>query len=157
MRSSWRDVQRHKCHFCLAFCSVFIVVLSTLIVTSVVAQGPLIFVNLTQVDTGEMDVFYVAQNMCIIDTDSVSECPFQMNEVVDQARGFNFTQIETLYGQDEYNLAPRMHIVTSSSDQRVDNGSDAQIYFIDLAKEKEINVGVDWPYPDLAESKCVLT
>ena len=48
----------------MAFCSVFIVVLSTLVVTTVVVQGPLIFVNLVQVDTGEIDVWYTAQTRC---------------------------------------------------------------------------------------------
>ena len=42
----------------MAFCSVFIVVISMLVVNTVVAKGPIIFVSLAQVDTGEMDVWY---------------------------------------------------------------------------------------------------
>ena len=29
--------------------------------------------------------------------------------------------------------------------------------WIDLEREKEINIGVDWPYPDLASDECLLT
>ena len=58
LKYSWRDTCRHPCHFCLAFCSVFIVVLSTLVVQTVVAKGPIIFVSLAQTDTGQMDVWY---------------------------------------------------------------------------------------------------
>ena len=36
IKHSVRDVARHKCHFCLALCSVFIVVLSTLVVNTVI-------------------------------------------------------------------------------------------------------------------------
>ena len=126
VRHAWRDLQRHKCHFCLAFCSVFIVVLATLMVTTIVAQGPLIFVNLVQVDTGEMDVFYVAQNRCWDNySASFAHCPVQMNQYVDEARGFNLTQIWELYG-DEFNFAPRMHIQTKTATKE-----DVQIYFID--------------------------
>ena len=62
VKHSYRDVGRHPCHFCLAFCSVFIVVLSTLVVTTIIAQGPIIFVSLAQVESGEMDFWYTAQD-----------------------------------------------------------------------------------------------
>ena len=36
LKHSLRDVKRHKCHFCVACCSVFITVISTLVVNTVV-------------------------------------------------------------------------------------------------------------------------
>ena len=54
-------MRRNFCHFCLAFCSVFIVVLSALVVNTIVDKGPIIFVSLAQADTGEIDVFYTAK------------------------------------------------------------------------------------------------
>jgi len=48
---------RHKCHFLLAFCSVFFIVLSTLVVTSIIAKGPVIFLKLSEDDYGEIDSF----------------------------------------------------------------------------------------------------
>lgn len=64
MKHSVRDVKRHGCHFCLALCSVFIVVLSTLVVNAVVAKGPIIFLSLAQAETGEIDVWYVPDSRC---------------------------------------------------------------------------------------------
>lgn len=46
MWHSTRDIKRNKCHFGLAFCSIFTVVLSILVINSVIAQGPLIFVSI---------------------------------------------------------------------------------------------------------------
>ena len=43
VKHSLRDVKRRKCHFCLAFCSVFIAVLATVVINTVISQGPLIF------------------------------------------------------------------------------------------------------------------
>ena len=52
---SIRDLKRKKCHFCLAFCSVFIVVVFTLVVNTVVARGPVIFLKLAESTEGEID------------------------------------------------------------------------------------------------------
>ena len=46
VKHSYQDVGRRKCHFCLAFCSVLIVVLATLVVNTVVNKGPIIFMKL---------------------------------------------------------------------------------------------------------------
>ena len=48
VKHSWTDIGRHKCQFCLAFCSVFVVVLSVIVVNAVIAKGPLIFLRLAE-------------------------------------------------------------------------------------------------------------
>lgn len=45
---TYRDLKRHKCHFCLAFFTVFLIVLSTLVVISIIAKGPIIFLKLSE-------------------------------------------------------------------------------------------------------------
>ena len=57
VKHSVRDITRRKCHFCLAFCSVFVVVVSTLVVNTVIAKGPIIFLSLNQADTGAFDAY----------------------------------------------------------------------------------------------------
>ena len=51
-RHSYRDIKRKKCHFCLAFCSVFFVVLFTLVINTIVARGPIIFLKLVEDNEG---------------------------------------------------------------------------------------------------------
>ena len=58
MWHSARDIKRNKCHFCLAFCSIFTVVLSILVINSVIAQGPLIFGSIGQVNSGQIDAYF---------------------------------------------------------------------------------------------------
>ena len=48
IKNACTDISRHKCQFCLAFCSVFIVVLSVIVVNSVIAKGPLIFLQIAE-------------------------------------------------------------------------------------------------------------
>lgn len=62
-----------------------------------------------------------------------------------------------LYGT-EYNLAPRLHVSSSGVGKTADSlATDGFVYFLDIQREAEINVGVDWPYPDLKAGECVLT
>jgi hypothetical protein len=49
---------RNKCHFCLAFCSVFVVVVSILVVNTIVQMGPLVFLGLSEKLTGEIDAIF---------------------------------------------------------------------------------------------------
>ena len=50
-----KDVKRRKCHFCLAFCSVFVVVLTTVVINTIVTTGPIIFLRLAEGEEGEFD------------------------------------------------------------------------------------------------------
>ena len=147
LKHSYRDLWRHKCNSCLALCSVFIVVLSTLVVNTVVDQGPIIFVNLAQQESGEMDVWFTGSIRCY----GSEICPQEMN--VYPARNnigyMNYTQLVELYG-DKYNLAPRTHLVClpDSGTPVVDTHGYSQIYgkvfHLDLKRESDINVGTSW-------------
>ena len=57
------DLKRRKFHFCLAFCTVFIVVISTLVVKSVTSKGPIVFMKLAEQDSGEIDGLLVPRFM----------------------------------------------------------------------------------------------
>ena len=94
MKHSWTDIGRHKCQFCLAFCSVFVVVLSVIVVNSVCAKGPLIFLRLAEASSGAYDgVFsHVGNHMHYLDTNT--------NELK------NYTKFRELYN-DEWNISPR--------------------------------------------------
>lgn len=54
-KHSYRDVGRKKCHFCLSFCSVFIVVWAALVVNTVISKGPVIFLKLSESLEGQFD------------------------------------------------------------------------------------------------------
>ena len=54
-RHSWKDIKRRKCNFCLAFCSVFVVVLSTILIKTVVGMGPIIFLKMGEDTVGQYD------------------------------------------------------------------------------------------------------
>lgn len=51
-KHSFKDVGRRKCNFCLAFCSIFIVVLATLVINTVVDFGPIIFLKVGEGKVG---------------------------------------------------------------------------------------------------------
>ena len=54
-KHSYRDIGRRKCHFCLSFCSVFIVVWSALVINTLVEKGPIVFLKLAESLQGQYD------------------------------------------------------------------------------------------------------
>ena len=136
--------------------------------------GPIIFVGLSQTKTGEIDAWYSVDSS--VDT--------SMNAMTDESNFMNYTQVNKLYGK-EYNLAPRVHFenfnvygkenhktlsmsstVGNSSEDWLDNikkddeivvlSVDTGVYFLDLQREAEINVGTSWQ-TDLADDECMIS
>jgi hypothetical protein len=83
LKHAYRDTKRRKCHFCLAFCSVFIVVLFTLVINTIVAKGPIIFLKMAEASEGEIDG-YVTPSI----TSTGSE----------ESYFLNYTRVNELYG-----------------------------------------------------------
>ena len=100
-----QDVGRNKLNFSLAFGSVFIVVLSILLVDTIVTMGPLIFLGLGQKSNGEIDAVFSPPNPGIYSTGDTED--FWANGTY-----LNWTQISTL-NQEQHNLAPRRQIWAS--------------------------------------------
>ena len=46
---------RRKFHFLLAFCSVFLVVVSTLVINQIISKGSIIFFKISEGNHGEID------------------------------------------------------------------------------------------------------
>lgn len=95
-RHSCRDLCRSKCNFCLAFFSVLIVVLSTLLIKTITAKGPIVFLKIGESTAGQYDAVIVS-----------TQTSFDSLEGFDSDGHFlNYTQVQDLY-QNKYNLAPR--------------------------------------------------
>jgi hypothetical protein len=55
VKHSMRDIGRNKCHFCLSFFSVFLVVWSSLVINTMIDKGPIIFMQLAEAENGQYD------------------------------------------------------------------------------------------------------
>ena len=58
LKHAVRDIKRKKCNFCLAFCSIFVAVGCTLIVNTLLAQGPIVFLKLAEWNWGQVDAIF---------------------------------------------------------------------------------------------------
>ena len=87
-----------------------------------------------------------------------------MNAYDYESGGLNYTQITELYGTDKYNLSPRFQHYCYSYPTTLPKSDDVTwlpyvatpIYILDMEREKEINVGPSWSFPDLSAGECVL-
>lgn len=74
VKQSFKDVKRHKCQFCLSFCSVFVVVLSILCVVTITELGPIIFLRLSEKAYGEYDGMFTSRgnpDLSLSDVDNI--------------------------------------------------------------------------------------
>ena len=76
-RYALNDVGRNKCHFCLAFCSVMIVVLSTLVINTIIDKGPLAFLGIGEMETGQIDAIFSPANKGIYSDAPEAYCYYQ--------------------------------------------------------------------------------
>ena len=146
LRHSWRDISRRKCNFCLAFCSIFTVVISTLIINTVVQMGPIVFLKLAENKIGEYDAIFVPND----NTD-------------DNTVFWNYTKVmDTTHSQ--YNFSPRKVFEYSNlaSDTPTKSNPTATTFtgfvsFIDTAKEKKIGIGTEFPFPPQKKGECLVS
>ena len=143
LKHAWRDVTRRTGHFCLAFCSVFVVVLSTLVVNTIISKGPIIFLKLAQEDAGEFDGVF---------SPGGGYDP-AMNSFSDMSRMLNYTHVEELY-KDEFNLAPRWH--TCHIQARNYQLKEPCLMVWDTKREEEIELAPGYPYDPLGYGECLV-
>ena len=98
-KHAFKDIGRRKCHFCLAFMSVFIVVLATLVIHSVVAKGPIVFMTLGQSNVGAFDAYFYPRT------------PYRSNSINKFEQPQHYVNYERVLSvvNTTYNLAPRVH------------------------------------------------
>ncbi|CDW84878.1 family protein [Stylonychia lemnae] len=97
-RHSYRDIKRKKCHFCLAFCSVFIVVMFSLVVNTLVQRGPIIFLKVVEGTEGEIDGVISGSN---------GEHSKQAFSTMSDDNMLNYTRVMEALATDDYRLSPR--------------------------------------------------
>ena len=77
---------------------MFVVVLSTLVVNTVIEKGPIIFLSLNQVSTGEFDAYLEPSDWWV-----AGPKYYGLSD-----KFFNYTQFKYLW-EDKFNIAPRFH------------------------------------------------
>ena len=99
-KHAFKDIGKHKCHFMLALCSVFIVVLASLVIKSIVAKGPIVFMQLGQNSVGAFDGYFYPRTAYRSST---------INTFEDNFRYVNYERVLEVVNTT-YNLSPRVHL-----------------------------------------------
>ena len=143
LKHAWRDITRRKSHFCLAFGSVFVVVLSTLVVNTIINKGPIIFLKLAQEDAGEFDAVFSPGG-------GYEET---MNYFDRMDLMLNYTQIQGLV-DSETNLAPRFHTCGITAENYPLKEPCLMVWDTDM--EKAIDLAPGYPYEALSYGECLV-
>ena len=93
IKHSYNDIGRRKFHFFLAFCSVFLVVVSTLVINQIISKGSIIFLKIGESTHGEIDAFITPA------ADLVKETIDKME--YDMPARLNYTAIANYYERND--------------------------------------------------------
>ena len=121
-----------------------------MIIKTVVALGPIIFLKLGENDVGQYDAYLA---------------PTIGNDYL------NYTHFVEKYSVNEYNVAPRIYFegcdvsssLPSSKNKKAIKDSigtsinNAKVLYIDTAREAEIGLGTRWPYEPIPSGKCLVS
>ena len=143
-----QDVKRNKCHFCLAFCSVWLVVWAVFVVNSVTAMGPLAFLSLGQNQQGQIDMIVSPPGNAGI---------YSRDDYVDfrePGEFLNYTQVREV---TEDNYAPRKLLYHTRLFVDDTNYFNSHLTILDTQREAEIDLGTTWPFPPLKAGECLIT
>jgi hypothetical protein len=75
-------------------CSVFTIVLATLVIVSLVSKGPVIFLKLSESRHGQIDAIVTPKGVDNVET------PYKPNYL-------NYTAIKNIVGDKDFNISPR--------------------------------------------------
>ncbi|CDW77763.1 family protein [Stylonychia lemnae] len=120
LKHSFRDLKRRKFHYCLALCSVFIVVIFSLIINTIVSKGPIVFLKLSEGTRGEIDGVVTSSYVGSIDIGASDFNTWGTYLNFSKFEEINQPQNKELYHQDlKLSLSPRKNFcgVQMGSDQ----------------------------------------
>jgi len=146
-KHSFRDINRRKFHFCLSFCSVFIVVWSALVINTLVEKGPVIFLKMAEGIQGQYDgiIYPTKQFMGLEDYENV------------EGIFVNYTRVQKITDK-KYNLAPRKQFCDShvGAEKNEPLRNSMCLMLMDTELERSINLGSRYPFKPMKEGECFI-
>ena len=147
-----KEDSRKKCYYFICLFACFLVSLVSLVSKSIVTQGSLIFLMLSEKERGEMDiVFTPISNKRIEDISPPKNFYYDYSFI-------NYTK----YGIKMKNYKGKKNPLLTSTIRTKFNGrlitknQGLEFYLINSTKEKEIELGRSYPYSKLNEDECII-
>ncbi|CAG9319834.1 unnamed protein product [Blepharisma stoltei] len=128
------ESKRHKVHFTLALLSCIIVVTVACVIQTVLYHAPLIFLRTAEGSSGEIDIKLTSENE-----------NYYLNKTRIEELISDKTAPRVVFGNSRANC-----VHCSTSDKK------ANIYFIDTKREKDIELGREYPYDPLKLGECMI-
>eukprot|EP01125_Pyxidicula_operculata_P017807 TRINITY_DN6288_c0_g1_i1.p1 TRINITY_DN6288_c0_g1~~TRINITY_DN6288_c0_g1_i1.p1 ORF type:complete len:684 (-),score=67.92 TRINITY_DN6288_c0_g1_i1:50-2053(-) len=172
IKTTFNNIRKAKINYCLGFFACFIVVFVVSILVTLLSQSPLIFLRLSELDNGEMDVMVKAGgwsgfsylNYTYIETAILPDEPFnshtprRVNSVTiyfgSECSDRDPNEVSWKYkplGTDDYCSSGSKNCFEKHcpSTQR-----QVSLLMLNSEKEKKIGFGRDWPLPSLQIGEC---
>lgn len=176
-----REIKRRKTNYCLGFCACFLVVLVVALLVSIISNSPIIFLRLSELEAGEIDLEveagswtqYTRLNYTLVSELLSSEDKYTYNTPRYEygVSAFSFKDCSPqVQGLDPYGDWKYFGIQSNDSDSQdpcvddwncftdycPDAGQSATLFLMDLDREARMGIGRDWTLPKVPPGKAYL-
>ena len=149
---SIKENSRRKCYYIICLFACFLVSLVSLVSKSIVTQGSLIFLMLSEKERGEMDIVFE---------------PVTSRRKEDNTPPKNFYYDYSFINYTKYGIKMKNYkgkknplltstIRTKFNGRLISKNQSLEFYLINTTQEKEIELGRSYPYSKLKEDECII-
>ena len=140
-------------HFFLCIFSCYLVGLVCLISKTILNEGPVIFLMITEQKTGENDLIIKPEATTKSNRNNISDYQIFNSNI-------NYTLFKNLFEKNKFQSTPRLQIrgtgkITEKSTS-IFNEVTMDLFVMDLKQEKEIELGTSFPYSELNQDECLI-
>jgi len=139
IKRSGKEICHRCCYFVISLASCFLAIFVALIANTVISQSPLMFLKISEITMGEMDMTFSANQ--------------EGNN--HYTRYINMTRIDDLIKDKVGELAPRL-IFEGSSVSYKNRPADLTLMIIDTERERKQRIGTKYDFNKLNQGECII-
>ena len=149
---SIKENSRRKCYYIICLFACFLVSLVSLVSKSIVTQGSLIFLMLSEKERGEMNiVFEPVTSRRKEDNSPPKNFYYDYSFINYTKHGITINNYK-----EKKNPLLTSTIRTKFNGRLITKNQGLEFYLINSTKEKEIELGRSYPYSKLNEDECII-
>ena len=149
VRYSIKETLKRKCYFCLSFISCLLVCLVSLVSKTILNQTPIIFLIVSEINSGEMDI--LLKPIRTPNKETSENLKYQAYDIY-----LNYTRLEKIFRENqeikELQPIPRIMLNGRIGNKMLTN----DFILINSEKEKSSELGRNYPFSKMGENECIL-
>ena len=151
LKRSITEARDRLCYYIISLCACFLAIFIALVADTVISQAPLIFLRMSELRQGEIDVGFYPNTLI-----NEGEYDIGKRQLKTVMRYFNMTKIDKLTESEFGLLAPRLAFGNAyATKENIKKGFI--LLLLDRERENKLKIGTKYEAPVLKEGECSIS